>query len=225
MRDVSLINNKGIRYLGPLMTLVITDSMSMNDLHPSGVSKAEYVCLKLRNLFEDRAKSVVIDEESYPWISIVRCFGQEYMVDLWPDPNCTIKDVPFLLPPIAPSIAKGLEAASEIKRIYSGSRYSGHGEPYDYPIVLITDGRDADEQKTRRIIDSMSMSSKATLFIYFLPTNGSNSSVKFDYCASLGKTHNWIEGIEDRRNEILVPIHAWDLSVVFLNDFFIGYGL
>ena len=127
MRDFSLLNNKGIRQPGPLITLVITDSISMNDLHPSGVSKAEYVCQKLRNLFEDRAKSMVIDEESYPWISIVRCFDQEYMVDLWPTPNCTIKDVPFLLPPIAPSIAKGLEAASEIKRIYSGGRYNGLG--------------------------------------------------------------------------------------------------
>lgn len=225
MNDISLLNNKEIRHPGPLMTLVVADSVSMNDLHPSGVSKAEYVCLKLRNLFEDRAKSKVIDEESYPWISIVRCFDQEYMVDLWPTPNCTIKDVPFLLPPIAPSIAKGLEAASEIRRIYSEGRYNGLGEPCDYPIVLITDGQDADEQKTRRIIESMPMSSKSTLFVYFLPTNGSNSSVEFNYCASIGRTHNWVESIDDRRNEIMVPIHAWDLCEGFLSDFFTGYGL
>ena len=214
------INKKQTRKPGSLTIFVIADSKSMDELHPSGLSKNEFVRQKIKKLFE-RCNSGIYCDEDISHFSIIRSTGYDVRMELWPTPvdelpECFMDYQPFS-PAVAPSLACGLELAMDLRKVYTKLRCE---DPCDYQIVLITDGCDIDKQKTRQIANMAN-----PLFIYYLPTLGDETFTGYEYCASLGHTHKWTESIKDDRSEIAVPMYFWDLSVNFLGDFFTGYEL
>ncbi len=226
MENVST-NIKQTKKLGSLTIFVIADSKSMDELHPSGLSKNEYVRQKMKKLLERCNSSVYCDEE-VSHFSIIRSTGYDVRMELWPTPvdelpECFMDYQPFS-PDVAPLLARGLETAMDLRKLYSKLQpFYTKEENWDKQIVLITDGHVSDGQKTIEMVHSWNR--LIPFFIYYLPTMGDETFTGYEYCTSLGHTHKWIESVEHDRLEITVPMVAWDLSYGFLRDFFTGYVL
>ena len=218
---MSTMTTNSPRYPGPLTTFVIADSLSMEDLHPSGVSKAEFAREKMKILLEN-SWGLYEDDLERRYFSIVHYCGKDSVfVELWPTRMEFVSEgamnFPLFSPDVTPSMACGIEAALEITKVYSRLRL--YHEPYSR-IVLITDGHDMEPQKTRQLIDSL-RTQHIAFFIYYLPTKGDSLMTGYEYCASLGHTHKWIID----RGQLAIPLYYEDMGVTLLDDWFTGYRL
>ena len=207
---------------------VMTDSKSMEELHPSGLPKIEYVRQKMRKLLERCSCSRENCEKEIRHFSIIRNIADSANIELWPTaidrlPKDLMDYQPYS-PDGAPLLARGLETAMDLRKLYSKVQpYYIKEEHWDKQIVLITDGHISDRQKTMEMVHSWNR--LVPFFIYYLPTMGDDTFTGYEYCASLGHTHKWIESLKDDGLEISVPMVYWDLDHSFLMEFFTGYGI
>ena len=219
---MSTMTTNSPRYPGPLTTFVIADSKSMEDLHPSGLSKTDFAREKMKILFEN-SREPNEDDQYNCYFSIVHYYGREgdVSVELWPTRaeflSGEAMNFPSFSPNVPPSMACGIEAALEITKVYTRLRLVH--EPWSR-IVLITDGQDMEPQKTKQLIDSL-WAQNIAFFIYYLPTKGDSLMTGYEYCASIGHTHKWIID----RGQLAIPLSYEDMGYTLLDDWFTGYRL
>lgn len=203
-----------------LTTFVIVDSKTMDELHPSGVPKKVFARQALKDFFDKRFRG---EGSLKPFYSVVRNFEEYAEVILWPTASEDIArqsiDYPTHSPLSVPGLAIGLETALCIIDVFSRQ-----GDMYQSKIVIITDGNDADKQKTREIINRIKKLYQVALFVYFLPSANGESFDGYEYCSSIGHTHKWLGNEYDPWVELGVVLHLDDIDFNSLQEFFTGYN-
>lgn len=201
MKELSIMKRratpiKATKIFENLIVFVVAHSDSMQQKHPSGMTKSELVEQSIDVLLESVKQSVHSKCFSFARID----FGENVNITFWPERASAIKDKYPTRIQKGANVADALGTAFHIAEAFCNQQIKG-GVSLFSRIVIFTDGQDDDKVTTMQIIKGCKKTNKIWPLFFFLPSE-SNPKEGYDYCVSLGETE------ELNRAEQLSLIHS-----------------